>query len=116
MITNSIKALKSVGNATSVDEFKITIKAYKDTTWLVMEFTDNGKGISDEHIDNIYRLWYSGYRDHNKGMGMGLSLVKDIVEVDYDGIIKVDRTISETESEGKGSTTFLIKMPLNGLK
>ena len=108
MITNSIKALKSVER----DEHKITIKAYKDTTWLVMEFTDNGIGISDEHIDNIYRLWYSGYKDHNKGMGMGLSLVKDIVEVDYDGIIKVD----QQNADGKGSTTFLIKIPLKELK
>ena len=109
MITNSIKALKSVER----DEHKITIKAYKDTKWLVMEFTDNGRGISDEHIDNIYRPFYTSYLDtHYRGMGMGLPIVKDIVEIDYDGTIKVD----QANADGKGSTTFFIKIPLKELK
>ena len=113
MITNSVKALKSVVR----EEHKITIRVMKDASYLHMEFTDNGKGIADEEIEQIFDLLYTTYTSGPyKGLGLGLPITKDIVEIDYDGSIVMDSTTSEKDLPGKGKTTFLIKLPLKELK
>ncbi len=50
-----------------------------------IEIRDNGKGIPEENIDNIFKPLYSYGK--KKGTGLGLAVVKKIVE-DHCGIIK----------------------------
>lgn len=69
----------------------------------VLTVRDDGIGISEKELPHIWERFYQ--RDPSrsgKGMGLGLSLVKLIVEY-HDGVIEV----SSVEGEG---TTFCIKM------
>ncbi len=45
---------------------------------------DNGSGVPDEHLDNIFKLFYKG---KDGGAGVGLATVEKIVQV-YDGFIR----------------------------
>jgi signal transduction histidine kinase len=63
--------------------------------------SDNGRGISPEHLPNIFRPFYT---TKGNGTGLGLSLARRIIE-EHDGRIEVHSTV------GKG-TTFAVFIPL----
>ena len=71
-----------------------------------MIVADSGIGISPEHLDKIFQRFYqvdgSSKRRYG-GVGLGLALVKEIVE-SHDG------TVSVTSEVGQG-TTFRISLP-----
>jgi signal transduction histidine kinase len=46
---------------------------------------------------------------------MGLTIVREIITEDYDGTIKVVKSVSEQKVKGGGETTFLISIPLANL-
>lgn len=61
---------------------------------------DNGIGIAKNDLDNIFKSYYQGTvseKVNNLGVGLGLNLSKEIVEL-FDGEINVQST------EGKGTT------------
>jgi signal transduction histidine kinase len=63
--------------------------------------TDNGSGIHPEDIHHVFKRFYrSRFSKDTQGIGLGLPLVKAIVEA-HDGNITVDSTL------GKGSTFIL---------
>ena len=65
-----------------------------------MEIEDFGEGIEQKNIDKIFEPFFT--TKDESGIGIGLSLTKDIIEKDFKGSI-------EAESEiGKG-TRFVIK-------
>ncbi len=67
---------------------------------VVIEVSDNGRGIPDELRDRIFR---PNFTTKNTGMGLGLSLVKNIVE-------SSEGKISFRSEEDKG-TTFTLEFP-----
>ena len=67
----------------------------------VIEVADNGRGISPDHLPNIFRPFFTTKGD---GTGLGLSLARRIIE-DHQGRIDV------TSAVGKG-TTFSVVLPL----
>jgi len=69
--------------------------------WVAVSFTDTGVGISEE---NLERLFESFFTTKAKGIGLGLTLAKTLVE-GHGGSIEVESEV------GKGST-FTIKLPL----
>jgi signal transduction histidine kinase len=90
---------------------KILVKTYVEHPHLVVAVQDFGVGIRKDEMDKIFDRFYRGGDELTrtvKGSGLGLTLVKQIVEA-HQGSIKV-------ESEpGKGSV-FSIKLPLDGNK
>ncbi|MEO8474760.1 MAG: PAS domain-containing sensor histidine kinase [Chryseolinea sp.] len=68
----------------------------------VIRFTDNGIGIQEEYKDNIFRMFFRANAD-SKGSGLGLYIVKGVVEKLH-GSIEVDSTLGE-------GTTFTIEIP-----
>lgn len=70
---------------------------------LVIDVTDNGLGISKEHLPRIFDSFYTT-KPAGQGTGLGLSIVNSIVR-EFGGDIKV----STKENEG---TTFSITFPL----
>ena len=93
LLTNSIKAVKNKGD--------ISVKIYLDEKRMEMRVTDSGSGIEKKDLKNIFNPFFT--KSEGKGMGIGLTIVKRIVEL-YNGTIEV---FSE---KGKG-TEYIITLP-----
>jgi signal transduction histidine kinase len=88
---------------------QVRVRLLADEESIGIEVADNGPGIPPEdlpHIfDKMYRVEKEGTRAV-KGSGLGLSIVKRIVEL-HGGQIAVDSTMGE-------GTTFSLRLPLAG--
>jgi len=94
LLLNAQQAIETKG--------KIEVAVERKGSTAVIEVKDNGRGITPEHLPNIFRPFYTTKGD---GTGLGLSLARRIVE-DHHGRIDV------TSSVGKG-TTFAVVLPLH---
>ncbi len=72
----------------------IEIKAYKDEKTTIVEVTDNGKGIPEKELKEIFIPFFSTKQD---GSGIGLSLSKQIMSL-HGGRIKVRSIVNEGTS------------------
>ena len=73
------------------DNFRITVK-------------DTGAGIAQEEIEHIFERYYQSTTIKNKsGVGIGLSLTKNFIEL-HNGQIKI-------ESQLKKGSTFSVLIP-----
>jgi signal transduction histidine kinase len=87
----------------------VTVRLTRESEQALIEVADTGIGISADDIDNVFaRFWRADdARDRaSGGLGIGLSVVKEIVERHH-GYVTVKRR------EGGGSV-FAIHMPLQG--
>lgn len=86
----------------------IYVEIYKKKDLAILTISDNGTGIDEELIKDIFIPFTTGdkARSMGKGTGLGLSISKKIVEL-HSGTIDV-------VSSGKGTyaTQFIIKLPL----
>lgn len=91
------------------DEGKIILKSYKYNEYHVLEIKDFGIGIPKNEIDKIteefYRVDKSRAR-HSGGIGLGLSICKQIMEL-HGGIIKIESVKNEFTSVKLKFTTNL---------
>lgn len=113
LVSNSIRALKRVRNRTK------TIKIHVSTSdaYILFRFEDNGYGIPDIYRDNIFRPFFTTYKSpDDRGTGMGLTIVKDIIETDYNGTVILQDTVCEEDDRGGGKTVFLIRLPIREVK
>ncbi|MED5433923.1 MAG: HAMP domain-containing sensor histidine kinase [Candidatus Neomarinimicrobiota bacterium] len=94
LIRNGIDSIKS-------SKGKVTITVKKEGNYACIDIADNGAGISKKDWNNIFS---PGYSSKKRGWGLGLSLVKRIINEIHRGKIMV---ISSTIGEG---TTFQIKL------
>ena len=98
LITNAIKYSPSGGH--------ISITATKENEYLKVEVTDTGFGIASEDLDKIFSRFYR-VKDANtrqiQGTGLGLALVKSIVE-SHHGKISVVSAVG-------GGSTFRVLLP-----
>ncbi len=82
----------------------VNINAEKFNKEVIIRIKDTGTGISPEELPLIWDRLYRGGSSKKKGLGLGLSLVKGIVEA-HNGLV---RAVSEP---GEGST-FVIRLPV----
>ena len=85
---------------------KVEVKAKRENGELVLEVSDTGTGISEEQLPFIFdRFWQADTSSQRKygGVGIGLALVKELVEI-QDGKVTVTSTV------GKG-TEFTVRLP-----
>ena len=73
--------------------------------FIEIRIKDSGIGISEEDLDNIFEPLYT---TKVIGIGLGLTIVKDLVEK-HGGIIQVKRN-------SRGGTIFTLKLPLKEVK
>lgn len=88
-------AIQSIDKA----EGYIQINAEETEEKYLFSITDNGKGISDTYKDKIFEMFQSIEDSQNKATGIGLAIVKKIVEF-YHGKIWFESQL------GKGSTFY----------
>ncbi|MEN8186810.1 MAG: ATP-binding protein [Bacteroidota bacterium] len=94
LVKNAIQALKNVENP------KIDVGIYENTKHVYIEVKDNGKGISKEDETKVFEPKFT---TKTSGMGLGLPMVKNIIEA-YGG------DISFTSIPDK-ETIFTVTLP-----
>ncbi len=78
LIKNSVQALKGKKDK------KIVMKAYlSENRRVIIEIADNGCGINEKEVNNIFIPFYSTKED---GSGIGLSLARQIMQM-HQGVI-----------------------------
>ncbi|HZA54887.1 MAG TPA: ATP-binding protein, partial [Candidatus Udaeobacter sp.] len=85
---------------------KIQVKAAGQNGELVLQVSDTGAGISEEQLPFIFdRFWQADTSSQRKygGMGIGLALVKELVEIQ-------GGKVAVTSEIGKG-TQFTVRLP-----
>ncbi len=92
---NAVDAMQGVG--------RIDITTGADNNYAWIEVADTGKGIARKHFKTVFN---PGYTTKKRGWGLGLTLVKRIVEEYHGGRIFVK------ESELGVGTTFRIELKL----
>lgn len=95
LLRNAVDAIQkkgTIGIVTSLEEEFIKI-----------EVSDSGQGISEDDLNRIFEPFYTT-KDIDKGCGLGLTIVNEIVKY-YDGKIKV-------KSRPNEGTTFTVKLPV----
>ncbi|GAB1545202.1 hypothetical protein NUACC21_78780 [Scytonema sp. NUACC21] len=94
LLSNAIKF-------TDKSKGKIIIECTDNNLFWQFSVTDNGQGIEEQNFDKIFHIFQklSSLDNNSDGSGIGLALVKKIVEM-YDGKIWVESEV------GKGSTFF----------
>jgi signal transduction histidine kinase len=91
LLKNALDAMEGKGT--------ISVDVKNETTQVVIDITDTGKGISSKNIGNVFK---PGFTTKKRGWGLGLSLSKRIIEQYHKGILFVKQS-----EPGKG-TTFRI--------
>ena len=98
LIENAVKFVK--------EKPKVLIKASVRDKYIEVEISDNGPGIPPEEHDKIFQKFYQieeSFTGQIEGVGLGLSLAKQVVEAHGGGI-------SLKSDIGKGSV-FVFKLP-----
>ena len=86
----------------TADVAQISISARIENQWLLILVEDEGEGINASLKERIFEMFYRG-SEHSKGAGLGLYIVKSIVDR-LNGSVIVDST--------DGKTIFTVALPL----
>jgi PAS domain S-box-containing protein len=95
LILNAIQAIEGAG--------EVTIRTFAQDARVVVEISDDGVGIPDEHLHRIFDPGFTT-KGVKVGTGLGLSIAFRIVE-NHGGTIEV-------ESEPGVGSTFRVKLPI----
>ncbi|MEO9533747.1 MAG: HAMP domain-containing sensor histidine kinase [Crocinitomicaceae bacterium] len=95
IVKNAVDAMESKG--------QLIIKVFQEEDELMIDIKDTGKGIPANKIKTVFQ---PGYSTKKRGWGLGLSLVKRIIEEFHKGKVYV------LESEVDKGTTFRIHLPV----
>ncbi|BDA77622.1 sensor histidine kinase [Leptospira kobayashii] len=99
LITNALHAMKKT------EKPRLTISTRRiGEDYVLVGFEDNGCGISNDIKDKIWDPFFTT-KDQGEGTGLGLGIVKGIIEK-HKGRIELE--------SGSGSTRFLVYLPLVG--
>ena len=105
LIGNAVDAFSSMNqlpeNPTVHVQGKLLSTSAKPTVKLTI--TDNANGIPGDQLQKIFSAFYTTKRDAG-GTGLGLTIVKEVIERDFGGTITVDSVV------GSG-TTFTLTLP-----
>jgi len=94
LIKNALDAMEGVGD--------IKVEVFKSSKNVIIDVIDSGKGIPKSKFETVFQ---PGFSTKKRGWGLGLSLVRRIVENYHQGKIY----IKESGPEG---TIFRMKLPL----
>ena len=100
IITNLVKnAIQAIPE--NQEEKSIIVAVTREENWVNITVKDNGIGIEPSYIEHIFEPKFT---TKNSGMGLGLGIIKNIIE-NYKGTITFETQL------GKG-TTFTVSLPI----
>ena len=100
IITNLVKnAIQSFPEEQIEKSVVVAVK--KDNGNVLIVVKDNGNGIDPENVDHIFEPKFT---TKNSGMGLGLGIIKNIIE-NYKGTISFETELGE-------GTTFTVSLPI----
>lgn len=100
IITNLVKnAIQSIPEQQEIKAISVTVKKESNNVLIIVK--DNGTGIQPE---DILRIFEPKFTTKSSGMGLGLGIIKNIIE-NYKGTITF-------ESEFEKGTTFIVSLPI----
>ncbi|MCL3780802.1 response regulator [Prolixibacteraceae bacterium JC049] len=84
----------------------ITVQIKQEGNSCIIEVTDSGIGISKQHIEKLFQLFYrvDETQQEAEGSGIGLALSKELIEL-HEGQLTVD-------SKPDVGSTFTVRLPL----
>jgi len=88
LLKNALDAMEGKGS--------LQIRICNETTKVIVDVTDSGKGISKQNISNVFK---PGFTTKKRGWGLGLTLSKRIMEQYHKGELFVKHS-----EPGKGTT------------
>lgn len=97
IINNAVDATKEKNDK------QIKIRTIKDAGKIRITITDNGKGLSEEQVRNLFQPFFTTKAE---GTGLGLVLVKKILsrmqgEINIESALNIGTTVNITLGEGK---------------
>jgi signal transduction histidine kinase len=96
LVTNAIQALHAQENPF------IDVRLIETGEHVIIQIADNGEGISQS---DAHKIFEPKFTTKSSGMGLGLSMVKNIIEA-YGGSINFNSEVNE-------GTTFIVTLPKN---
>lgn len=103
LIANAIDSYAGMENMSKSKPVTLTIK--NAGRYLHLAVSDHGKGIEALQLTQIFEPFYTTKLDAGRGIGIGLSIVKQYVKNDYKGTICVN-------SSPQAGTTFTVLLKL----
>jgi PAS domain S-box-containing protein len=98
LIINALQAMAETGDLT------ITINYNENEKRVEVKVSDTGKGIAEENLHKVFNPFYT---TRDKGIGLGLALVRKIIN-GHMGIIEVESHLGE-------GTTFTVSLPVEAI-
>jgi signal transduction histidine kinase len=93
-----------VGNALKYASGRVVVRAESDGDHVRVSVADEGPGISAEDLPRIFDRYYRGQRHEGEGLGLGLFIVRKLVEA-HGGTIRA-------ESRAGVGSTFTFTLPV----
>lgn len=87
---------------------RISVQSHADSSFAIIEVSDNGIGIPDELLPRVFDLFVQGEQSLDRsqgGLGIGLAVCKRLVEM-HGGAVS-----ARSEGSGRGAT-FAIALPI----
>ena len=94
--------IRNAAQAMDKKDGKIMVSGFTDNGTIIVRIADNGSGIPPDKIEQIFHPFYTT-KAPGKGTGLGLFIVKQVVE-------RNKGTISVESQIGVG-TTFTLRFP-----
>jgi two-component system OmpR family sensor kinase len=101
LIENAVKYTPNGG--------RVDLSIYREAGAAVLKVEDNGPGVAPQDIERIFEPFYRGRRPSGDGSGLGLSIVRCIVDK-YGGSIEFEN-LTGTERSGLRAT---VRLPASG--
>jgi signal transduction histidine kinase len=98
LVSNAIQAMEPAGNGRHL----LRLHTYRDHTGICLDVQDTGHGIDPSQIRKVFDPYFTT-KSPDKGTGLGLAVVKDIME-------QIGGTIDVESLPGKGSC-FTLRFP-----
>jgi signal transduction histidine kinase len=104
LLTNAIHGIEdAIPHRADTWQGEVHLASHAEASHLVITVTDNGIGISDEHVDRIFDAFFTT-KTVGRGAGLGLSMARDVI-LEHGGQLEV----SSTRHVG---ATAIVRLPL----